>query len=80
MHYLYATKKNVPRKLVATFDSQEALRSYVRWATVKSLGEQQGRFEQGSVLAGFDSWSESDRPLTDEDPKEVVHTPTPNML
>jgi hypothetical protein len=80
MHYLYATKKNLPPKLVATFDSEPALRSYVRWATLKSLGEQRGKFEQGSVLAGYEEWSQSDLPLTDEDASQVVHTPTPNML
>jgi len=80
MNYLYATKKDASRRLVATFDSEEALRSYVRWATLKSLGDHQGKFEQGSVLAGFDSWSEAAQPLTSEDPTEVVHSPTPNML
>lgn len=80
MHYLYGTKKDIPRRLLATFDSDEALRSYVRWATLKSLGGNKGKFEQGSVLAGYDEWSSSDQPLTQEDPHEVVHTPTPNML
>lgn len=80
MHYLYGSKQGGSRRLLATFDSEPALRSYVRWATLKSLGEQRGKFEQGSVLAGYDAWEQSATPLTDEDAIGVVHSPTPTML
>jgi hypothetical protein len=80
MHYLYASKANRPRRLVATFDSEPQLLAYVRWATVHELGGQRGTFEQGSALAGHDSWEASASPLTDEDTTEIVHNPTPNML
>ena len=80
MRYLYASKRNVPRRLVATFDSQQQLRAYVRWATLKELGPQKGKFEQGSALAGYDAWEESQNPLSDEDETAVVHNPTPSML
>jgi hypothetical protein len=80
MRYLYASKKNVPRRLVATFDSQQQLRSYVRWGTLQSLGERAGKFEQGSALAGYEAWEESDQPLTEEDAGAVVHNPSPSML
>lgn len=80
MRYLYASKTGVPRRLVATFDSQQQLLSYVRWATLQSLGERAGKFEQGSALAGYNSWEESDQPLTEDDPAEVVHNPSPSML
>lgn len=80
MHYLYASKKGVDRRLVATFGSEQQLLAYVNWATLKSLGERRGKFEQGSALASFQAWENSTEPLTDEDPEQVVHNPTPSML
>lgn len=80
MHYLYGTKKGVEQRLVATFGSEQQLRAYVRWATLKSLGENQGKFEQGSALASYQSWKKSTTPLTDEDANAVVFNPTPSML
>jgi hypothetical protein len=80
MHYLYGSKKGVPRRLVATFSSQPQLRAYVRWATLQETGNRTGKFEQGSALAGYNAWEESPEPLTDEDETAVVHNPTPSML
>ena len=80
MHFLYGHKKNVLRRLVGTFSSEPQLLSYVRWATLESSGERTGKFEQGSVLAGYDGWEPSHEPLTDEDPSAVEHNPTPSML
>jgi hypothetical protein len=80
MRYLYGAKKGVSRKLVATFDSEQQLLSYVRWATLSETGPQAGKFEQGSALASYQSWEQSQEPLTDEDAEAVVHNPTPSML
>jgi len=80
MYYLYASKKNVTRRLVATFSSEPQLLSYVRWATLESTGERSGKFEQGSVLASYNSWETSPEPLSDEDASAVEHNPTPSML
>ena len=80
MHYLYGSKKGVPRRLVATFGSEQQLLAYVRWATLQDLGNQSGKFEQGSVLAGYNAWEQSPDPLTEEDPTAVEHNPTPSML
>ena len=80
MHYLYGSKKSVDRRLVATFASEQQLFAYVAWATLKSLGERRGKFEQGSALASYEAWEQSARPLTDEAPEVVVHNPTPSML
>jgi hypothetical protein len=79
MHYLYGSKPGVPRKLVATFDSQQQLLAYVRWAT---LHEKQGvvKFEQGSALASYQGWSQAPQPLTDDDATSVEHNPSPSML
>ena len=80
MNYLYGSKRGVPRRLVATFGSEQQLRAYVRWATLQSSGEQSGKFEQGSVLVGYNAWEQSTTPLTDEDASGVVHNPSPTML
>jgi hypothetical protein len=79
MRYLYGHKKG-SRKLVATFDSQQQLRAYVRWATLEETGPRTGKFEQGSALASYQSWEESPTPLSDEDATAVVHNPSPSML
>ena len=80
MHYLYGSKPGVQRKLVATFDSEEQLRAYVRWATLQELAPQQGKFEQGSALASYQAWGHSPTPLTEEDPAAALHNPSPSML
>ena len=80
MHYLYASKKTVPRRLVATFDSEQQLLAYVRWATLEEHGERRGKFEQGSALAGYEAWEHATEPLTSEDSAEALHNPTPSML
>jgi hypothetical protein len=80
MRYLYGSKRDVPRRLVATFDSEPQLRAYVRWATLQETGPRSGKFEQGSALASYQAWEESAEPLTDEDESAVVHNPTPSML
>ena len=80
MRYLYGSKSGVQRRLVATFGSEQQLLAYVRWATLKSLGKQRGKFEQGSALAGYEAWTNTTDPTTDDDPESVVHNPTPSML
>jgi hypothetical protein len=80
MHYLYGQKRDQPRRLVATFSSSQQLGAYVRWATLEELGDQRGKFEQGSSLAGYDRWESSTEPLNADDPTEVVHNPSPSML
>ena len=79
MHYLYGLKSGVPRKLVATFGSEQQLLAYVRWAT---LSEHDGlfKFEQGSALASCSGWSQSDSALTEDDPAGVDNNPSPSML
>jgi hypothetical protein len=80
MHYLYASKPGVSRKLVATFDSEPQLLAYVGWATLKTNPNGTGKFEQGSALASYQRWEQSDTPLTGDDATEVVHNPSPSML
>jgi hypothetical protein len=80
MRYLYGSKPNVPRRLVATFSSEPQLLAYVRWATLESTGERTGKFEQGSVLASYHRWESAAEPFTDDDASAVEHNPTPSML
>jgi hypothetical protein len=80
MRYLYGSKDGIARKLVATFDSEQQLRAYVRWATLQASGEHAGKFEQGSSLASYSSWEQSTTPLTDDNEHSVVHNPSPSML
>jgi hypothetical protein len=80
MRYLYGSKNGVDRRLVATFDSEQQLLAYVRWATLKASGEQTGKFEQGSALASYTSWEQSSELLNDNDGDAVVHNPSPSML
>lgn len=80
MMYLYGTKPNVSRKLVASFDSESQLRAYVGWSTLKINHDGTRRFEQGSELVGFTGFESSDRLLTDEDETQIPHNPTPTML
>jgi hypothetical protein len=80
VRYLYGSKRGGPDRLVATFDSEQQLLAYVRWATLESHAEHRGKFEQGSALASFDAWQASSEPLTADDPAAVTHNPTPSML
>jgi hypothetical protein len=80
MHYLYGSKPGVGRRLVATFSSEQQLLAYVRWATLEEAGQQTGKFEQGSALAGYSGWESSASPLNNEDTAAVDHNPTPSML
>jgi hypothetical protein len=80
MHYLYGSKRGIERRLLATFSSEQQLLAYVRWATLEETGDRSGKFEQGSVLAGYSGWESSANALTDEDAALVDHNPTPSML
>lgn len=80
MHYLYGSKRGGPWRLVATFSSEQQMLAYIRWATLKDLGEGRGKFEQGSALASYDAWQSATEPETDDDAESVVHNPTPSML
>lgn len=80
MYFLYGSKRDVERRLVATFGSEQQLLAYVGWATLEDHGNRRGKFEQGSALASYESWEMSGEALTDEDPEAVLHNPTPSML
>lgn len=79
MHYLYGSKTGVPRRLVAVFDGEQQLLAYVRWA-ILSHHDGIHKFEQGSSLAGYQGWTHSPEPLTDDDTSAVEHNPSPTML
>lgn len=80
MFYLYGSKPDKPRRLVATFDSEQQLLAYVGWATLSKNPDGSAKFEQGSALASYHRWEHSPVPLTDDDPAAIVHNPSPSML
>lgn len=80
MHYLYGSKQGAKRILVATFDSEPQTLAYVNWARLKSNPNGSSKFEQGSVLTGYDRWEHSETPLTEDSSEDVFHNPSPNML
>jgi hypothetical protein len=80
VRYLYGSKRGGPRKLVATFGSQQQLLAYARWATLQANTDGTYKFEQGSALSGFDQFESSDAPLNSEDAGSVAHNPSPSML
>jgi hypothetical protein len=80
MRYLYGSKRDRPQKIVATFDSEQQLLAYVRWAILESSGDAAGTFEQGSALASYSSWEQSKELLTNDDANSVIHNPSPGML
>ncbi len=78
MHYLYGSKPGV-RKLVATFDSEQQLLAYVRWATLHENPDHTFKFEQGSPLVGYTGWDRQSEAAPSDD-TDVPHNPTPSML
>ncbi len=80
MHYLYGSKRGGDKTLVATFDSEQQLLAYVRWATLHQKPDGGYKFEQGSPLVGYDRWEHGLAPSAVEQPADVPHNPTPSML
>lgn len=80
MYYLYGIKGDGPRQLAATFDSEQQMLAYVRWATLKVNPDGTRKFEQGTPLIGCTNCEGSHEPLTDEDIREVPLNPNPSML
>ena len=80
MYFLYGSKPRVAKKLAATFDSEQQLLAYVRWATLKTNPDGTSKFEQGSALAGYDRWEYGQQQNPLDDHTSVPHNPTPSML
>jgi hypothetical protein len=69
------TPSAAPRRLFATFGSEQQLLAYVRWATLSGSEDKGSKFEQGSSLAGYSGWEHSEELLTDDDEESVVFNP-----
>lgn len=80
MIYLYGLKPSGDQTLVASFDTEEQLLAYVRWATLKRNDDGSYKFEQGSPLVGFSYYQIGEAPDGIERPAELPHNPTPSML
>lgn len=74
------------RKLVATFDSEAQLRSYVQWAILKKNDDGLFKFEQKTPLTGCTAYdyahSDVEKASLEENNSnsKVVHNPSPGML
>jgi hypothetical protein len=79
MHFLYGSRPEMPRRLVATFDTEQQLTSYVRWATLSEHNDAR-KFEKGSSLAGYQGYSHASESLMNDDAATVDHNPSPSML
>jgi hypothetical protein len=79
MDYLYGSRPGLPRRFMASFDSEAQLLAYVRWATLSQHGGVR-RFEKGSSLAGFHDFNYTGEPVTNDDPATADHNPSPSML
>jgi hypothetical protein len=80
MVYLYGVKPSGDQSLVASFDTEEQLLAYVRWATLKRNDDGSFKFEQGSPLVGFSHFQYSEAPEGIEMPSDLPHNPSPSML
>lgn len=80
MHHLYGLKSGKPKHLAATFDSEQQLQAYVRWAMLQQKPDGTQKFEQGSALVGCYGYESSATLETSDDPEEVPHNPSPSML
>uniref|UniRef100_A0A7C2NX65 Uncharacterized protein n=1 Tax=Schlesneria paludicola TaxID=360056 RepID=A0A7C2NX65_9PLAN len=78
MWCLYALKGRQPRKLVATFDSEQQLLAYVQWATLAHKPDGTRTFEQKTPLTGYTGFEHENCP--DLGSVDLPHNPTPGML
>jgi hypothetical protein len=78
MHCFPDSRPEMPRRLVAAFDSEQQLTSYVRWATVCEH-DVAHKSEKGSLLAGYQGYSHASETLTNDDAATVDHNPSPSM-
>ncbi|MFO1019457.1 MAG: hypothetical protein U0903_01975 [Planctomycetales bacterium] len=80
MYLLYASKSGREPTLVATFDSEQQLKAYAAWATLRRRPDGTADFEQGSALAGYQSWGMEETSSESEVAEDVLHNPSPSML
>jgi hypothetical protein len=78
MWCLYGLQPGQPRKLVATFDSEQQLLAYVQWATLSQRGDGTLNFEQKTPLTGYRGFEHERCP--DPGPFDLPHNPSPGML
>jgi hypothetical protein len=62
MQYLNGSKEGVPKRLVATFGSEQQSLAYVRWTTLQDLGDHRGKFEPAARLPAMTPGPGSIRP------------------
>lgn len=79
MHALYGLKKGT-RNVAATFDSEQQLLAYVRWATLSKQPDGTCKFEQKTPLVGCSGCEHETIDPAEAAQLDVPHNPTPGML
>jgi len=79
MWHLYGIKRDGSQSVVATFDSEQSLLAYVRWATLSEEPDGTLKFEQKTPLTGCVGFDHSPR-TAESETSDVPHNPTPGML
>ncbi len=80
MYYLYGTRRNGNTELAATFGSEQQLKAYVRYATLKTNNDGTYSFEQKTPLASCVGYSFSSEGSASDHLADVPFNPTPTML
>jgi hypothetical protein len=80
MWNLYGIKTAGKKKLVAMFDSEQQLRAYVNYATLKSEPDGTHKFEQKTALASYTNYEYERAEPGQAVPEEIPVNPTPTML
>ena len=80
MYFLYGKRRNGNAELVAKFGSEQQLKAYVQYATLKVDEDGTYRFEQKTPLTGCVGYSFSAEGTEEDIAADVPFNPTPAML
>jgi len=80
MHYLYGIRRNGKSELVAKFGSEQQLKAYVHYATLRTEEDGTHVFEQKTPLTGCVGYSTATDVSEEDATKDIPLNPTPTML
>ncbi len=80
MYFLYGKRRDGTTELVAKFGSEQQLKAYVQYATLKVDDEGIYKFEQKTPLTGCIGYSYSADAPADDHKADVPFNPSPGML
>jgi len=80
MYFLYGTRRNGKTELVAKFGSEQQLKAYIQYATLRTNPDGTYSFEQKTPLTGCIGYSFASEGSEADDAADVPFNPTPTML